>query len=227
MKKSILQAGACLVIISTAAHAQQVAVNIEAEDKSNCAQQNSITISQSLSTQELDADPQRRPQIEALLKRVSLRQKYASGGLSEEEYGRQKSSMNAIIHGPIEVPGDDSPPALSDLSGDPDMQARVNAFQKKLILRGRLEIRAISKEEYDREISSLDEIIHYQGLMTNQVNPEQVMTPDIHAQVDAFKMSVLLQRQYQRGQITAEEYGQQSDTLNEIMQRPVPWMIIE
>lgn len=116
---------------------------------------------------------------------------------------------------------------ISDISADPDLQARVNAYQKKLILRGRMEMRAITKEEYDLRAAPLEDIIQYPGIMTNQVNPEQVMIPDIREQVDAFQKSIILQRQYQRGLITSEEFSRQSDVLNGIMQRPVQWMTVE
>ena len=103
----------------------------------------------------------------------------------------------------------------------------MNAFQKKLILRGRMEIRAITKEEYNREAAPLDDIIQYPGILTNGVNPEQVMSPDIREQVDACKKSIILQREYQRGLITSDEFSRQSDVLNGIMQRPVQWMTVE
>ena len=117
--------------------------------------------------------------------------------------------------------------SASDISADPDLQARVNAFQKKLILRGRMEIRAITKEEYNREAAPLDDIIQYPGILTNGVNPEQVISPDIREQVDAFKKNIILQREYQRSLITSEEFSRQSDVLNGIMQRPVQWMTVE
>ena len=130
----------------------------------------------------------------------------------------------------LDAPGqiiNNLPEPSSYLTEDPDLQARVNAFQNKLVLRGRLEMGAITKEEYDHRTAPLEDIIQYPGIMTNQVNPEQVMIPDIGEQVDAFQKSIILQRQYQRGLITSEEFSRQSDVLEDIIQRPVQWMTVE
>jgi len=156
-----------------------------------------------------------------------LRRELKAGHITEEEFLRQKASLDEIIHEPIAYSDDNPPEVSSHMAEDPDLQARVNAFQKKLILRGRMEMRAITQDEYDREAAPLDDIIQYPGILTNRVIPEQVMSPDLREQVDAFKQYITLRREYQRGQISAEEYGRQFKIFDEIMNRSVRWTIIE
>lgn len=224
MNKIVLHTGVCFLFTLMTSHAQQIVDTNMMVDGSYYHQQQG---NENISTQDLDVDPDRRAQAEALLKRISLRRDFKAGIISEEEYLRQKASLDEIIHSQIECSNDNAPGESSYLTDDLDLQARMNAFQKKLILRGRMEIRAITKEEYNREAAPLDGIIQYPGILTNGVNPEQVMSPDIRGQVDAFKKSIILQREYQRGLITSEEFSRQSDVLNGIMQRPVQWMTVE
>lgn len=222
--KKIVHLGACLLLVFVASYAQQMTDIYATKDP---VFNQEPQASENLSTQEQDADTNRSAQVEALLQRITLRRELKAGHITEEEFLRQKASLDEIIHEPIAYSDDNPPEVSSHMAEDPDLQARVNAFQKKLILRGRMEMRAITQDEYDREAAPLDDIIQYPGILTNRVIPEQVMSPDLREQVDAFKQYITLRREYQRGQISAEEYGRQFKIFDEIMNRSVRWTIIE
>ena len=222
--KIIAHLGASLLLVFVAVYAQDMTdIHAMTDQAFNLEPQ----ASENLSAQELDANTYRSAQGEALLQRITLRREFKAGHITEEEFLRQKALLDDIIHEPMSYSNDKPPGVSSNMAENPDLQARVNAFQKKLILRGRMEMRVITQEEYDREAAPLDNIIQYPGILTNRVVPEQVMSPDCREQVDAFKQYFTLRREYQRGKISAEEYDRQVKILDEIMNRPVRWMIIE
>ena len=177
--------------------------------------------SSSMATPELQVDPDKQAQANALLKRISLCSQMRKGEITEDEFIRQKTSLDEVIQNQNALTSTSSSVAQSKLENDPDMQARVNAFQKKTILRGQLENGEITKNEFDIQTPSLDEIIEFPDAYTSMVTPEQVVFPDIRKQVAAFRKSIILRRQFMKGEVTEEEFNRQMDFLYEIMNSPV------
>ena len=170
---------------------------------------------------ELRDEPDKQEQVKAILKQVTLRRQMRKGEITEEEFKRQNAVLDEVIQTQISQTSNHSSMAESVLQNDTDMQARVNAFQKKTLLRGDYEDGTITKNEYDRQTVQLDEVIDFPGTHTSMVTPEHIIMPDIRVHVEAFRQSMLLRRRLKKGEITEEEFQVQSDSLHERINAPV------
>lgn len=183
--------------------------------------QKEVGASPSRAMPELCVEPDKQEQVKAILKQVTLRRQMRKGEITEEEFKRQNAVLDEVIQTQISQTSNHSSMAESVLQNDTDMQARVNAFQKKTLLRGDYEDGTITKNEYDRQTVQLDEVIDFPGTHTSMVTPEHIIMPDIRVHVEAFRQSMLLRRRLKKGEITEEEFQVQSDSLHERINAPV------